>query len=97
MDTNVGASAPHPPDGLVTTEGVNEGSQKSTAESAGPSEGTDPPDRLTRGGRPEAAEEQDRESVRHDRAHAVVEPPWDRHDPAAPSLDQSVEEQRARR
>lgn len=95
MDTRIGASAPQPPEGLVTTEGVNEGSGRSATESAetGPRE---PAERVTRGGRPEAADEQERESVRHDAGREVIVGPWGHRDRTGPSLEQSVEEQRAR-
>jgi hypothetical protein len=91
MDTNVGASAPQPPEGLVTTEGVNEGSRKSAAESAA----SVPPaseEQLRRGGRPDRADAQDREDVRHDADREVIAGPWRAVDPSAPSLEQAADE-----
>ena len=91
MDTNIGVSAPQAPDDLVTSEGVNEGSRKSAAESAASVPGQ-PEDRLTRGGRPELADAQDREDVRHDAGHEVIAGPWREVDPSASSLEQAVDE-----
>lgn len=91
MNSSVGASAPQPPDGLVTSEGVNEGSRESAAESA-ESVRRESTERLRRGGHPERADAQDREDVRHDKARAVIAGPWRETDPTAPSLEQAVDE-----
>lgn len=91
MDSSIGASAPQPPGGLVASEGVNEGSRKSAAESA-ESVRPESTERLTRGGHPERADAQDREELRHDKARAVIAGPWRETDPTAPSLEQAVDE-----
>ena len=86
MDDIADAAAAQPD--LQTSEGVNEGSRKSAAE-GGPAN-----DGVRGGGRP-TAPIPDRDLTRFDRDGQVVVPPWVDSDPGAPSLEQSVEEQRA--
>jgi hypothetical protein len=92
MDDSPDGTVPLPE--LVTTEGVNEGSRLSAAEGGPPGPA---PSGVRGGGRPGAADQQDSEAVRHGEDLLVVLPPWGTADPHAPSLEQSVEEQRAGR
>lgn len=73
----------HGRDDLVEPEGVNAGSAKSSAEATPPTSG-DP----TLGGHPERAAEQ----ADPDDSAEVVDAPFEPRDPAAPSLEQSIEE-----
>lgn len=71
---------------LVEPEGVNAGSAESTAESPETGGGD-----VVDGGHPERAADQVEESEAPDAAE-IVDAPFGRRDPDAPSLEQSVEE-----